>query len=400
MCPKTWHRFRLLDKNNMTLKLEKMLMKQLNENSKKELSKKRSLQERGITLIALVVTIIILLILAGVTLNIALSDNGLFSKTKDAADKYKQAQEDEEFEIEKIEYIGEGKDIKEVETISNEEDFKKFRNDVNTGDKSFENTLIKLTDDLDLSGDTWTPIGTKEHPFNGVFNGNGHKIKNLKLGTVNDEYVGVSSRYFIGLFGFNEGIIKNIGIESGSIEETLNFSYVAGMIAGCNMGLIEKCYNESEISCNYLYGFGGIVGSGLTNSKISKCYNKGALNFGSEDKNCRYVGGIAGNVGGENLIEISECYNLGNITSYETQGLGCSVAGICSYAYVNMDSCYNVGNLELIHKKEGTNYTIPGCAGIVASLDRERNGSIVKNCYNVGSVKLNSSGSNTDLLKR
>ena len=52
-------------------------------------------KQRGITLIALVVTIIILLILAGVTLNMALSGDGLFSRARNATDKYKKAQEDE-----------------------------------------------------------------------------------------------------------------------------------------------------------------------------------------------------------------------------------------------------------------------------------------------------------------
>ena len=52
-------------------------------------------KECGITLVALVVTIIILLILAGVTLNIALSENGIFEKAKEALEKYKKAEEDE-----------------------------------------------------------------------------------------------------------------------------------------------------------------------------------------------------------------------------------------------------------------------------------------------------------------
>ena len=56
---------------------------------------KEQMKEKGITLIALVVTIIILLILTGVTLNLALTDNGLFSKAKDAVEKYKKAEEDE-----------------------------------------------------------------------------------------------------------------------------------------------------------------------------------------------------------------------------------------------------------------------------------------------------------------
>ncbi len=53
-------------------------------------------KERGITLVALVVTIIILLILAGVTLSIALSENGLFQRSRNAATAYKQAGEREQ----------------------------------------------------------------------------------------------------------------------------------------------------------------------------------------------------------------------------------------------------------------------------------------------------------------
>ncbi len=65
----------------------------------KKLAKKQKLKERGITLIALVVTIVILLILSGVTLNIALSDNGLFEKTKKAAEEYKTATDEEQRQI-------------------------------------------------------------------------------------------------------------------------------------------------------------------------------------------------------------------------------------------------------------------------------------------------------------
>ena len=79
----------------MTLELEKMKKQSIGKHkiSRNELSKKRSLQEKGITLIALVVTIIILLILAGVTLNIALSDDGLFKKAKKAVEDYEKAQD-------------------------------------------------------------------------------------------------------------------------------------------------------------------------------------------------------------------------------------------------------------------------------------------------------------------
>ncbi len=55
----------------------------------------KSLKEKGITLVALVVTIVIMLILAGITLNIALGDNGLLKQAKKAVEKYKEAQEQE-----------------------------------------------------------------------------------------------------------------------------------------------------------------------------------------------------------------------------------------------------------------------------------------------------------------
>lgn len=47
--------------------------------------------ERGITLVALVVTIVVLLILAGVTITYALSDNGLFTRAEDTTKVSEQA---------------------------------------------------------------------------------------------------------------------------------------------------------------------------------------------------------------------------------------------------------------------------------------------------------------------
>ena len=58
--------------------------------------KKQNLKnERGITLIALVITIIVLLILAGVTINLTLGDNGIFKVAEQAARNYKEAEEKE-----------------------------------------------------------------------------------------------------------------------------------------------------------------------------------------------------------------------------------------------------------------------------------------------------------------
>ena len=61
------------------------------------------LKEKGITLVALVVTIIILLILAGVTIAQISGNNGLFSRVRQAVDKYKNASIEEQLAILEVE---------------------------------------------------------------------------------------------------------------------------------------------------------------------------------------------------------------------------------------------------------------------------------------------------------
>ena len=63
----------------------------------------KKLQEKGITLIALVVTIILLLILVGVTISQILGENGLIRKTKEAVEKYKNASEEEQIQLGQLE---------------------------------------------------------------------------------------------------------------------------------------------------------------------------------------------------------------------------------------------------------------------------------------------------------
>jgi len=58
--------------------------------------------KKGITLIALVITIIILIILAGVAINLSIGDNGIFSKAKQAKEEYANAQGYEETQINSI----------------------------------------------------------------------------------------------------------------------------------------------------------------------------------------------------------------------------------------------------------------------------------------------------------
>ena len=66
---------------------------------KKEIKNK---QERGITLIALVVTIVVLLILAGVSLSLVLNNNGVISRAKEAKNRYAEAQKNEENQLNEL----------------------------------------------------------------------------------------------------------------------------------------------------------------------------------------------------------------------------------------------------------------------------------------------------------
>ena len=66
-----------------------------------EFSKKRKIKKanNGITLIALVITIIVLLILAGVTIATLMGDNGILTKATEARDKTKVAEEEEKVKL-------------------------------------------------------------------------------------------------------------------------------------------------------------------------------------------------------------------------------------------------------------------------------------------------------------
>ena len=65
------------------------------EKRKKKIKK----EEKGITLVALVVTIIVLLILAGVAISFTLGEDGIFKKAKDAADRMQNAASNEKIQI-------------------------------------------------------------------------------------------------------------------------------------------------------------------------------------------------------------------------------------------------------------------------------------------------------------
>ena len=91
---------------------------------------------------------------------------------------------------------------------------------------------ITLTADIDLDGKKWIPIGTKDKPFKGTFDGNRHTIKGFRTFDATDG---------VGLFGFiaKDGVVKNLGISGGSL--VAKNKRRIGAIAGVCDGTIRNC---------------------------------------------------------------------------------------------------------------------------------------------------------------
>ena len=88
-------------------------------------------ERRGVTLIALVITIIVLLILAGVTIAMLTGDNGIISKAMQAKNKTEEARKTEEAGLKKIENYINGKSAEAGVVI---QDLKSIKSDGTEGE--------------------------------------------------------------------------------------------------------------------------------------------------------------------------------------------------------------------------------------------------------------------------
>ena len=148
--------------------------------------------------------------------------------------------------------------------ITSEEGLWSLAEIVNGGTKAltasdFSGKTIKLTCDIDLENEPWTPIGgVGLVHFSGVFDGNNHKISNLLVMPASDD-----DNSYKGLFGAARGIIKNLTLENVNVK---GHSKVGALVGDGQNAKIEKCkvIGGSVIStpANGLKGnnVGGLVG--------------------------------------------------------------------------------------------------------------------------------------------
>ena len=294
-----------------------------------------------------------------------------------------------------------------------------------------------LKNDIVFPKGLWTPIGDKENPFTGGFDGRNHCLSGIFISAEIDDAL----YYSFGLFGYSEGEIKNIGEIDGGIYISVRpdakiyeeVHLYAGSVVGfgdaencnCNVeikftfnsdaeissyiggivgyGSAVNCANTADISGSIsgkdkYYGglcIGGIAGSGKT---VVNCVNYGAISasvtrhFHSDLR----AGGICGI--GKN---IANCVNNGSVTasgsSYSDYiggicgsiGDKASVSEVCNFGAVfgNYDSHSGgivgyIGGKAQIENSFNSGIVSGGYAGGIAGTSYRA--STVKNCYNAG----------------
>ena len=175
-----------------------------------------------------------------------------------------------------------------------------FEAQVNDSNNSFSGKTLKLTADIDLGGNEWTPIGGSACPFRGTFDGNSFGITGLKV-TNN------SGNGFAGLFGDVQGsTIKNLTV-SGTVTDNAGFSYSGGITGRAQDSVIDNCTSNINISDAMGSWIGGIAAIITGSTVVRNCVNTGNL----DGVDCSIAGGIVGEINGSGKVQNS--YSTGNV---------------------------------------------------------------------------------------
>lgn len=397
-------------------------------------------KNKGITLVALVITIIVLLILAGVAINMAINSDGLFRKANEAVEQYEQARKNESYAISDLQDIftelETGIEIEEVidtvagklegsgteadpYTINSIEDLVFFSQDVRNGN-TYAEKYVKLGLSLDFNstksyvdalrtdyaqygydgelktllttGEGFRPIGQNDFTegsdntklFAGTFDGNGKVIVNLYINMKD------TNQMKVGLFSRNNGNIKNLGLANVNIKTEGKITNLQiGSIAGQHAtGTIEKCYATGNITASAL-NIGGIVASCAGN--VNNCYSGvnivNDVREGASGTTIKMGGIVAATSSGSLTLTLTNCYNTGKIQNTSTVA-AIEIGGIAGRIQEETSNCYNTGDI-IVNTQNTTDVRIGGIGGSI--LER------TSNCYNDGKVSLDVRNS-TDII--
>lgn len=201
----------------------------------------------------------------------------------------------------------------------------------------------KLMNDIDLSGNSWSPIGSSA-AFNGTLDGNGYAIQNLTINLPNQNYVG--------LFGRNGGTIINLTLENVNVTGA---NYTGGL-AGRNDGNVINCYIKGDSDVTGGNYTGGLLG--INYSSVIQSSFEGGVSGGG------YVGGLCGSVSGGSF---EQCYAAANVTATAANAGG--FAGYVTDAGSMLRNSFSAGKVVGVSSSAGF-------AGLI-------NAGKVENCYSI-----------------
>lgn len=157
----------------------------------------------------------------------------------------------------------------------------------------YRNANYLLGNDIDLGNKPWTPIGVNTNFFGGVFDGQGHTIRNLNVNIRSTE-----NETNGGLFGMNQGTIRNLIVE-GQVTVNGTSRCNAGGICATMPGaltLVEFCrfngtVSSTTTSASAMNRAGGIAG-GVTD--IKGCIADATVTISGGVSDNSGAGGLAG----------------------------------------------------------------------------------------------------------
>ena len=342
------------------------------------LRKEKRKQERGITLIALITTIIVLLILAGITIGAIIGSNGIIGQAQSAKEETEISQEKEIIDISTVEAMGKN-------------------NRGNLEEEEFQNAIDKHTNGRASVSDTGEEFEVFFEESNRYYTVD--KAGNIlgQIDAIEDEYAG--------------DITKNGEYDGTTLEKAYRINCIEDLVDFSNMSKTNDFENlyvvltrdlnfSSPLSYNdYLSTeFGNINGDNETDGIMQELTTgtgftpigarafKGT--FTTDTERVYTIKNIYENKEGDAGLfystENAKIENIGitgNITS-TTSDAGGIICVDTGGTLIN--NCYNEAKLVA----ENTNSINSGTGGVIGALSTT---GVVNNCYNKGSVKGNAS---------
>lgn len=299
-------------------------------------------------------------------------------------------------------------DGKNYISISTAEELANVAAEIANGNADYNNFMLGA--DIDLAEPqtralvaNWTPIGTPEKPYKGIFDGNGYTIKNLSI----VETEGKEDKAYIGFFGYaKDATIKNVTFENVNLNIACldidhsqgHIGAVAGSLEGNST--IENVTVKGDIKVEATFDANGasrvaVVAGGNSYGNVTMKNVHVIANEGSYLKANNNVGALAGQLQGISVFE--NCSSNIDVTGKKFFAGGIIGLAAGNQTFIN---CHTTGDVAVTAGREGRahdQYRVGGIAGGWA--DNVKTPCVLENCSFKGTVSgVNADGSVADPL--